>query len=570
MTFLNVALPPHIFTNFLPSPIKLLRNDGFSVYVPCLKEQQAPVRKEMSMSIRKTTSLSQLMHARRLIIASNRGPVEFQLTKDKTLKACRGSGGMVTALIDAGNRMDVTWVALAMTEGDRIAVKEAKQRGGFVQSSLPRHKMDLRYVAVSKEVYRKHYEKISNEILWFLQHYMYNPTQDAASTNQIQDAWENGYTVANQAIADAVVAEIGREQSLPVVMLQDYHLYLAPALIRRCYPTIIMQQFIHIPWPDVRCWHFLPSNIVHAIYSGLVGNDIIGFQTERDARNFLEGARTLLEGAVVDFEEGAVWWQGHRTYARAYPISILVNEERKKVNSVAGRRASEVIKQLLCEHNIVRVDRIEPTKNILRGFQAYSHVLEQHPELHGKVTFLAFLVPSRQTLVAYRRFDADVRALIDEINNKYGTNDWTPIHAFYGNDRIRALAAMRFYDVLLVNPIIDGMNLVAKEGAAVNETDGVLVLSRTAGAFHQLAKGSLPISPTDLLETSQALYKALMMSPEERHVKASIARQAVERSDLTIWIAKQIRDINELLDSSFVISMNAAGYNAKAIAAGLA
>lgn len=221
------------------------------------------------------------------------------------------------------------------------------------------------------------------------------------------------------------------------------------------------------------------------------------------------------------------------------------------VNSAAGQRASELIKPLLGDYTIMRVDRIEPTKNIVRGFQAYSDVLDKYPEFHGKVTFLAFLVPSRQTLPAYRRFDADVRSLIDDINHKYGTDEWTPIQAFFGNDRIRALAAMRFYDVLLVNPIIDGMNLVAKEGAIVNEVSGTIVLSRTAGAFQQLAKGSVPTSPTDVFETAQALYTALTMPFEERRTKALVARQAVERSDLTLWIAKQIRDLNDLLERSF-------------------
>lgn len=505
------------------------------------------------MPTRKTTKVPppQLTHARRLIIASNRGPVEYQLTHDKTLKARRGAGGMVTALIDAGNRMDVTWVAMAMTEGDRLAAKEARQKGGLLTSPVPGQKMQLHYVPVPKEVYRKYYEKVSNEVLWFLQHYMYDPTQDAATPNQFQAAWESGYVVANQAIADAVNEEIARDSSVPVVMLQDYHLYLVPMMIRQKHPTIVMQQFIHIPWPDVRCWHFLPSNIAQSIYKGLVGNDIIGFQTERDARNFLEGARTLLDGAVVDFEEGAVWWQGHRTQARAYPISISVTEERKAVNSAAGKRAAESVKPLLREYNIMRVDRIDPTKNILRGFQAYDEVLETHPELRGRVSFLAFLVPSRQTLPIYRRFDADLRAMIDEINAKYGTDDWTPVQAFFGNDRARALAAMQFYDVLLVNPIIDGMNLVVKEGIVVNQRDGVPVLSRTAGAFQQLAKGSIPTSPTDVHETAEALYRALTLSPEERRTRATIARTAVERSDLTVWLERQIHDINDLLDRAF-------------------
>ncbi len=196
----------------------------------------------------------------------------------------------------------------------------------------------------------------------------------------------------------------------------------------------------------------------------------------------------------------------------------------------------------------MRVDRIEPTKNILKGFQAYAKMLDDHPELLGKVKFLAFLVPSRQSLPEYKRYNADVLKIIDEINLKYGTGEWKPIHAFTkDNDRTRALAAMRFYDVLLVNPIIDGMNLVAKEGPVVNECNGILVLSRTAGAFQQLGKASVPTSPTDVMETAEALYNALNMPPEERHIKSTLARQIVERNDLHVWLSRQINDVNDLL-----------------------
>src|SRR5205807_1672097 len=413
----------------------------------------------------------QQIHANRLIIASNRGPVEYNLSHDKTLKHRRGAGGMVTALIDAGNRMEVTWVAMAMTEGDRVALKEAQQQNeGLLLSPIRGQKMQLRYVAIPKSAYRKHYEGFSNQVLWFLQHYLYNPNEDSAFTRRIQDAWTNGYSVANRAIADAVNTEIEREEGPAVVMLHDYHLYLAPQMIRKDHPSVVMQQFIHIPWPDVRCWHFLPSNITQAIYTGLIGNDIIGFQTERDSRNFLEGARTLLDGATVDFEEGAIWWHGRRIQTRAYPISISVTGERRVVQSVAGKRAANKIQPLIKDKQVImRVDRIEPTKNILRGFQAYAQMLDEHPDMHGKVTFLAFLVPSRQTLSKYQRYHADVMKMIEEINQKYGTSKWTPITAFYENDRTRALAAMQYYDVLLVNPIIDGMNLVAKEGPVVNQ-----------------------------------------------------------------------------------------------------
>jgi trehalose 6-phosphate synthase len=442
--------------------------------------------------------------------------------------------------------MEMSWVAMAMTEGDRLAVKEAQH--GRLSSPAHGEKVHLRYVSISKAAYRKHYELISNQLLWFLQHYLYDPTGLSITPKKIQDGWENGYRVANQAIAEAVCAEIESEPTRPIVMLHDYHLYLAPQMIRQKHPTIVMQQFIHIPWPDARCWHFLPSNISREIYQGLAGNDVVGFQTDRDARNFLEGARTVLEGAVVDFEEGALWWQGQRTQARSYPISISVTAERKLIRSAAGKRAAERIRPLLGEKTIMRVDRIEPTKNILRGFQAYDQLLEEHEELRGKVNFLAFLVPSRQSLPEYKRYTAEVMKIINKVNKKYGTSDWEPITAFCQNDRTLALAAMQYYDVLMVNPIIDGMNLVAKEGPAVNQNNGVLLLSRTVGAFQQLGKASVPTSPTDVSETAEALYIALTLPIEERRSKAALARQTVERQDLNAWMQRQIADINAVLD----------------------
>jgi trehalose 6-phosphate synthase len=502
----------------------------------------------MSTVLRMPTKTPQSIHASRLIIATNRGPVEYYLSQDAKLKHRRGPGGVVTALTSANSRMDVTWVAMAMTEADRIATKEAQQHDGVMRSPLPGQNMLLRYVTIPKTAYRKHYEEISNQLLWFLQHYLYDPTEDSQFAHKLQDAWKNGYCVANRAIADAVCAEIDRGKGTPVVMLHDYHLYLAPAMIREQHPTIVMQQFIHIPWPDIRCWQFLPSNVAQAIYNGLVGNDIIGFQTERDAHNFLEGARTLLEGSVVDFAESAVWWQGHRTQVHAYPISISVTDEKRQAQSLAGRRAVNKISSLLKEKTIMRVDRIEPTKNILRGFQAYALLLEQHPELRGNVRFLAFLVPSRQGLEQYKRYTSEIKKLVEEINQRFGTDEWTPIHAFYENDRVQALAAMQYYDVLLVNPIMDGMNLVAKEGPVVNKRGGVLALSRTAGAFQQLGKFALPITSTDVTDTAETLYRALTMPYDERHAMATQARLSIENQDLNAWLQRQISDINRLLD----------------------
>jgi len=370
-------------------------------------------------------------------------------------------------------------------------------------------------------------------------------------TDRIQDAWINGYCVANQAIANAVSEAIDSDSNsdIAVVMLHDFHLYLAPAFIRKLQPSSIITQFIHIPWPDARWWQLLPSNITYEIYNSLVcGNDIIGFQTALDASNFTEGVRLVLTNAAVNFEEGVISWQDHHTHIRAYPISISVAEEIHLVHSAAGKRAADKIVPLLAEKTIMRVDRIDPAKNILNGFYGYAEMLEQHPELCGKIVFLAFLLPTRLTIPVYERYREDVITTIEKINKKYGSAKWIPIITFFDNDRTRTLSAMQYYDVLLVNPIVDGMNLIAKEGPVVNQRNGVCVLSRTAGAFKQLREAVIPISPMDIGETAKALYKALTLSDEERSTKWKLARQLVERDDLNLWFKHQIDDINKLLD----------------------
>ena len=357
--------------------------------------------------------------------------------------------------------------------------------------------------------------------------------------------------LANQAMADTVVAEIAREPSRVVVMLHDYHLYLAPALIRAQYPSAVIEHFIHVPWPEIRYWQSsTPELLTHAIFPGLLGNDLIGMQTRRDVENFLQGVREIVADADVDLEERTVCWQGHLTRVRDYPISISVADERKIVQSRAGRRAAERLRPSLGEMNIMRVDRIEPTKNIMLGFQAYDLLLQKHPELHGKVTFLAFLVPSRETLHMYRHYKDEVLSLIEQINQKYAQPDWKPIHSFVQNDRTQALAALHSYDVLLVNPLIDGMNLVAKEGPIVNTTDGVLLLSRTSGAFQQLEGACLPLSPGASVETAEKLYEALTLPKDQRRDLARRAREEVEQHDLEEWIEQQVHAINQIIETN--------------------
>lgn len=488
------------------------------------------------------------LRADRFIIVTNRGPVEYFINQSGELKFRRGSGGVVTALSSTVNRVNSTWVALAMTEGDKRALEDAHD--GLLESPVRSMHVHLHYVKVPKVVYNKYYNIMSNRILWFAQHYLLEQSEDACTSEKLQDAWDNGYTRVNGLIADAVCEEITRDTSKAIVMLHDYHLYLVAARIHECHPDVTIQQFIHIPWPEIRYWaSSLSTTIMRSIFEGLLGNDILGFQTWNDANNFIEGARALFEGegAQIDTEEREIILNDHRTLVRDYPISISVEDERKVVRSRPAQRAREQIKPLLLDHNIMRVDRIEPTKNIVQGFQAYDILLEHHPELHGKVTFLAFLVPSRTSLSLYRRYKDEVMKAIEEINEKYGTEEWTPIHPFVQNDRVMALTALQYYDVLLVNPVIDGMNLVAKEGPAVNKRDGVLILSRSSGAFQQLEKASIPISPADRHETAEALYRALILPKEQRQQLAILAREEVEHNNLYTWISQQIDDMNDVL-----------------------
>jgi len=346
-----------------------------------------------------TTDEQLSLQADRLIIATNRGPVEYVVTREKTLKFRRGSGGVVTALSGIVSRVNTTWVALAMIDGDHRAVVEAHE--GLLESPMRDLHVHLRYVEVPKSVYRKHYDLMSNRILWFTQHYLLEHGEDALSAEKLQDAWKNGYTRVNEAIAAAICEEIEREPTRSMAMLHDYHLYLVSARVRERHPHIVMQQFLHIPWPEFRYWaSSLPTAILRAIFEGVLGNDILGFQTRRDADNFLEGVHALLEseGAQIDADHQEIVWKDHRTQVRDYPISISVTDERI-VRSRPSQRALDQIKPFLREYTIMRVDRIEPTKNIVQGFRAYDTLLEQHPELHQKVTFLAFLVlhasPSR-------------------------------------------------------------------------------------------------------------------------------------------------------------------------------
>jgi trehalose 6-phosphate synthase len=487
----------------------------------------------------------------RVILVSNRGPVDYSFDEDEMPIAQRGAGGVVSGLVSAVGQRPATWIALAMNDADRAV---ARARGKATIPEAPElANIALRLVDVPAATYDRYYEGISNRILWFAQHYLLRPTGSARFSTRTRRDWETGYRVVNEAIAKAVIEELAAGGPSTPVLFQDYHLYLAPAIVRATYPEALLEHFVHIPWPESRYWELLPDDMVRAIFEGLAANDVVGFQTDRDARNFLEGAERFLEGVTVQQAptsgSGILLWQGRRVLVRAYPIAVTPREVQASANSPEAldemRKLRDELRLSDETRLIVRVDRVEPTKNIVRGFQAYEHLLRDHEELRGQVTFLALLVPSRQGMAEYRRYERQVRAIIDRINARYGTPDWQPVVAIFGNDRARALACMRRYDVLLVNPVIDGMNLVVKEGALVNQRPGIILLSRTAGAYEQMRDYVVGVPPMDVQATAEAMAEALETPLEQRAANALALKTLLNDENAKLWLDTQISDLRE-------------------------
>jgi trehalose 6-phosphate synthase len=483
--------------------------------------------------------LTEMLEKRHLIIASNRGPIEYNLQPDGTLTSSRGSGGMVTALMAASSFVPATWVASAMTEGDRVAAERAE--GKLLQ--VPDHQLAVRFVTVPPAVYQRHYYVFCNPLLWFIQHFMWNTPRTPNIGRAVYEAWETGYIAVNEAIAEAVVNEARSQDKPSYVLLQDYHLYLAPAIVRREAPDSTILHFTHIPWPSPRNWGLLPEFMRRRIHEDMLSCDIVGLQTGSDVRNFLHSCEDIVPGVDIDYGSWIIRHKGHTTRVRHYPISVDAAGllQYAESDEVASYRAS--IASLTGKQTIVRVDRSEPSKNVIRGLRAYELLLDRYPDMRGTVNLVQFLVPSRTDLGVYQTYTDEIFELVDSINDHFGETDWQPVHVLYENNYAQAIAGMYHYDVLMVNPLVDGMNLVAKEGPLVNKGDGVLLLSEMAGAYEQLGEYSLNVSPTDIEGTVNALHEALTMPIEERRRRAEALKSLVENEDIVHWLERQFRDL---------------------------
>jgi trehalose 6-phosphate synthase len=450
---------------------------------------------------------------------------------------------VITGLLTLAEAVSADWVACARSQAER---KLAANHPQGLTVPLAASTGRLHYATPTPEQYEMHYAVISNPVLWFLQHYLWDLASEPVIDDRIHHAWSDGYVEVNKQMAAKVVelARGGRDR--PLVLVHDYQLYLAPRFVREEIPGAVIQFFLHVPWATPQYWKVLPKHMRDAILQGLLACDIVGFQSSLDVRNFLLTCEENL-GLQVDEHERAVVAGGRIVYARHYPISVDVPVTMRLAASRGVKRQEEDLAAGRPAHLITRIDRTDPSKNIVRGFIAYEKLLRYHPELRGEVQFWAFLQPSRQDVAAYRRYLRQIKQAATRINSEFGTHEWQPIRLEIAESERKAVALMKNFDVLLVNPVYDGLNLVAKEGALVNQTDGVIVLSENAGAHEELREHVLSINPFDVEATAAAMHTGLTMDPEERHRFNEGARNVVRTNDIARWISNQVQDLRDLV-----------------------
>jgi trehalose 6-phosphate synthase len=482
---------------------------------------------------------------RTLLVVTNRAPVSYERDATGAVVAKRGGGGLVTALGGLLAHHDVTWVASAMSEEDRTAA--AEQGGSFAEETPDGAAYRLRLVAHDPAAYDRYYNVLANPTLWFLQHYLWGLGSAPDFDPRLHAAWDAGYVPVNEAFAAATLEELEHEPNA-AVMFHDYHLYLAPGLVREARPELVSLHFVHIPWPEPDYWHALPEELRVAVHEGLLANDVVGFHTERWRRAFLLSAQRLL-GARVDEEAGTVEHRGRRTRVVAHPIGVDAVEFDRLGEDASVLEGEAALAARRPEQLVLRVDRIDPSKNIVRGFHAFGLLLERHPELHGKVALAALLAPSRQDIPEYAEYAAAVEAAAREVNERFGRDGWQPVELDVADDFARSVAGYKQFDVLFVNPVFDGLNLVAKEAFLVNERDGVLVLSENAGAHEELGEWALTVNPLDVSAQAEALHAALTLEPAERRRRAVAIGEHVRAHGIQEWIEAQLADLDAVRSS---------------------
>jgi trehalose 6-phosphate synthase len=490
----------------------------------------------------------------RVLVASNRGPVTYQFAADGTLAATRGGGGMIggvsSGLAAVGPEATVTWICAPLSDADRMLAGQDPQ-------ALDPDGIPVRMLDIPEDTFHRAYNNVANSALWFVHHMLFDTPNQPQFGYQFGRDWE-AYLAYNEAFADALADEALAGISAPAsdgvrVLIQDYHLSLAPRLLRERLdrlPSASIGHFSHTPWAPPDYYRLLPRQVSRAVLDGMLGADRVGFHAGRWAAAFLDCCEVILGAEVHRGDAGGagpagrVRYRGRLTEVEVHPLGVdapalrtraLADDVQAHVASLsraAGRRKL-----------IVRVDRTELSKNIVRGLAAYRELLATRPEWHGRVVHLAFAYPSRSAIPEYRAYTDHVRRVAHEIVEEFRTPDWNPLVLEVRDDYPRSLAACALADVLLVNPIRDGMNLVAQEGPVLSERGCAVVLSREAGAAATLGGDALLVNPYDVSETAAALHQALAMPDAERRRRSAALAATAAASPPARWLGDQLASL---------------------------
>ena len=474
--------------------------------------------------------------SRLLLVASNRGPVSYERADDGSLTARRGGGGMVSGLTSglaaAAADGGVLWLCTALSDADREAARLGARADAHGEPAV-------RMLEIPPAVFDAAYNGIANSILWFVHHLLFDTPNQPVFDAQFRRDWD-AYRAYNEAFAAALAEE---SVAGTRVLIQDYHLALAPRMLRDRHPEARIAHFEHTPWAPPEYYRMLPDEVASAILDGMLGADHAGFLAERWASAFLDCCEAVLGARVMRGSGGGgrVSYRGRVTDVAVHPLGVDAAALRERAAADDVRAAVGTLTGLAEGRQlIVRVDRTELSKNIVRGLDAYRELLARRPEWRGKVTHLAFAYPSRSALAEYRAYTERVHELAGQINAEFGTPDWQPLILEVKDDYPRSLAASGLADVLLVNPIRDGMNLVAEEGPILSERGCALVLSREAGAAALIGDDALLVNPYDVTATADALHTGLSMPAFERRRRSAAIAAAAQAHAPQRWLSEQL------------------------------
>jgi trehalose 6-phosphate synthase len=476
----------------------------------------------------------------RVVVASNRGPVSYALADDGTVQPGRGGGGLVAGVSATAEGV---WVCAALSEVDR---RVAQDRKGGRLDSADTDGAAVRMLAIDPTTFGRAYNVVANSTLWFVQHLLFDTAVHPTFGWRFERDWES-YVDYNTAFADAIAEEAapgGR------VLVQDYHLTLVPELLRERRPDVRIAHFSHTPWAPPEYFRVLPDQVCTAVLEGLLGADRVGFLSPRWATAFASCCTELLGARVEGGSEDVpltVHHDGRRTLVDVHPLGVDGPGLRERAARADVEARLAVLREQVGDCLVLlRVDRTELSKNIARGLEAYRELLRRYPRWQRQVVHVAFAYPSRHDLPVYREYTGAVQRLAQEINDEFGIPGWQPVLLHVQDDYPRSLAAYRLADVLLVNPVRDGMNLVAKEAPVVSERGCSLVLSREAGAADELGADSLLVNPFDVSATAEALNTALSMDPDERAASSRRLAEAATAMPPELWLARQLESLDQL------------------------